>query len=82
MNEYVEYMKSPEWQERRLEFLKNADYICEGCGEKASHVHHTNYDSLGDEEESDVQVLCRDCHLWQEHGDEGYEDIDDGYGEY
>jgi 5-methylcytosine-specific restriction endonuclease McrA len=82
MNEYVEYMKSPEWREKRKELLTNADYICEECGEVASHVHHDNYDSLGEEEEGDVKILCRECHLWGEHGDEEYKDIDDGYGEY
>lgn len=81
-NEYVEYMKSETWQERRKELLEAANYICEECGEIANQVHHINYDSLGDEEDDDVEVLCEDCHLWEKHGDEEYKDMDDGYGEY
>lgn len=26
------------------------------------HVHHLNYDTLGNEGQEDVQVLCRECH--------------------
>ena len=80
-NEYVEYMKSEEWQVKRKELLEAASYLCEDCGEIANQVHHVNYDSLGEEEDSDVQVLCEDCHLWGQHGDEGYKELDDGFGE-
>lgn len=81
VNDYIEYMRSEDWQERRKEFLEEVNYICEECGDPATQVHHLNYDSLGDEEEGDVKCLCNDCHLWDEHGDEEYKDMDDGYGE-
>lgn len=63
MNEnYIAYLKSPEWREKRKEFLEDANYECEDCGEKASQVHHLNYECLHDEERDDVAVLCKSCH--------------------
>ena len=77
--EYLAYLRSPEWRERRKEFLEEENYECEECGEKATQVHHLNYNSLGEEEREDVEVLCKECHenkeiekgndMW---GEEGY----------
>jgi len=61
-SEYKAYLSSKEWKEKRKEFLESANYECEDCGGKATQVHHLNYDCLGKEKESDVVVLCKQCH--------------------
>jgi hypothetical protein len=42
------YLKSPEWRSLREKVLKRANYVCEGCGEKAAtQAHHLTYDRVG-----------------------------------
>ena len=61
--EYKSYLRSPEWKEKRKEFLEMANYECQDCGSKEHiQVHHLNYDCIGEEEFDDVEVLCGDCH--------------------
>ncbi len=75
--EYIEYLKSDEWKERRKYLMELAGGSCSKCGEKATQLHHLNYDNLGDEElEVDVIALCKDCHE-EIHGQGEY-----GYGEH
>ncbi len=83
MNEdYLAYLRSQDWKEKRREFMEEAEGLCEECGDKATEIHHLNYDSLGDEEREDVKIVCRGCHedLELEKGtDLSY---GDGYGGY
>lgn len=54
-----------------------ANYMCTKCGDKATQLHHLNYNNLGDEElDIDVVALCKDCHD-EIHGKGEY-----GYGEH
>ena len=60
---YDEYIQSSTWKERRKLALERAGNKCYFCGEsKNLHVHHTNYDNLGNEYLYDLEVLCPDCH--------------------
>ena len=36
-------------------------------------THHLHYETLGHEEEEDVEVLCRECHMVNEHGKDDYD---------
>lgn len=74
--EYKEYLQSNDWKDKRLEFLEEEDYECERCGSYANQVHHLNYENVGDEEKEDVEVLCWNCHMIDEHK------CENGYGEY
>ena len=64
---YIELLKSPQWQKRRLEMLERAGWKCEECSasEKQLHVHHLLYEKgrkpweYGDKL---LRVLCEDCH--------------------
>ena len=78
--EYISYLRSEHWRERRLEFLEAANWECEECGGKANQVHHLNYDCLYEEEDDDVMVSCWECHQ-DKHIEDGKEGNDD-YGEY
>ena len=84
---YLEYLKSGDWKERRKELMEEAEGICDECGEKATQLHHLKYDNLGDEIlGEDVVALCKNCHK-EMHEDEEeeygeYYDGDDSYGEW
>jgi len=81
---YIAYLNTPEWKERREEFLEEANHECEECGSsKNLQVHHLTYDNLGHEEFDDVEVLCDVCHEDKEleKGTDLYDGEDD-YGEY
>lgn len=83
MNEnYKSYLRSPEWREKRKEFLEDENYECEICGEKATQVHHLNYDCLGEEEREDVEVCCGNCHEDKEIEKGTDLEEDDDYGEW
>ena len=61
--EYVEYLRSAEWREKRKEFLEFVGYECEECGSKEKlQIHHLHYNTVGDESQDDVEVLCKICH--------------------
>jgi 5-methylcytosine-specific restriction endonuclease McrA len=60
---YNQYLKSPEWRQRRHLVMARAKGICEGCGiERAVHVHHLNYDRAGNEFLWDLVAVCNECH--------------------
>jgi 5-methylcytosine-specific restriction endonuclease McrA len=62
---YDEYLQSPEWQERRQRKLRKAGFKCQLCsGKGALDIHHNTYERLGVERETDLIVLCRECHQW------------------
>lgn len=61
-NWYNEYLKSAHWIafRRRVKKTRNK---CEKCGSKKRlNVHHLHYETLWNETEADVLVLCRVCH--------------------
>jgi hypothetical protein len=61
--EYISYLGSPDWKQRRERVLKRANFICEGCLEKrATVVHHLNYKSIYSEMLFDLVGLCKECH--------------------
>ena len=62
---YVEYIGSEAWRRNpaRLKALSDADGRCRLChGNGGLEVHHSNYERLGRELESDLIALCRACH--------------------
>ena len=60
---YLEYLKSNEWKEKRLEVIKLYK-TCVLCNSNHSfHVHHRKYTNLGKEDlNKDVVLLCSKCH--------------------
>ena len=65
--EYIEYLSSDEWKELRNDALEWASYRCAICYKPqpphSLHVHHRTYDRVGNEDLSDLTVLCVDCHI-------------------
>lgn len=67
MPTYIELLKDPRWQRKRLEILQRDGWRCRKCGnEKGTlHVHH-NYYSKGlnpwEYDDSTLRTLCEPCH--------------------
>jgi 5-methylcytosine-specific restriction endonuclease McrA len=59
---YAEYLKSPQWQERRKRALRLADGRCQVCSNPARDVHHNTYERLGRELDRDLIAVCGRCH--------------------
>lgn len=60
---YAEYLRSPEWRERRQVALEAAGHRCQVCNAPGPlDVHHRTYERLGAEDAGDLFVLCRTCH--------------------
>jgi 5-methylcytosine-specific restriction endonuclease McrA len=59
---YTKYIQSKEWKEKR-NFIVGKYKKCSCCGsEENLHVHHLSYENLGNENESDLLLLCKKCH--------------------
>lgn len=67
-NTYEEYLKTDWWRKRRLRsFILTGDK-CNRCNATTNlQAHHKTYARIGKELDSDLEVLCRFCHL-AEHG--------------
>lgn len=61
---YKEYLQTEHWKDLRKRMMNRANYSCGMCNSKnvILHVHHKSYKNLGDEDYSDLIVLCEDCH--------------------
>lgn len=64
---YVELLRDPRWQKKRLEILASADWQCEICSDDEStlHIHHKEYFSgrdIWDYERNQLACLCSSCH--------------------
>lgn len=60
---YADYLKTPEWAEKRHQALRRARNACQACaGSGCLHVHHRTYVRRGAEWVADLIVLCAPCH--------------------
>jgi hypothetical protein len=67
---YIELLKDPRWQKKRLEILNRDEWCCISCynAELTLHVHHLKYDSGKMPWEYDnrfLVTLCENCHKSQ-----------------
>lgn len=58
------YLKSKLWENIRKKVLKRDKYRCRICGERANHVHHTEYTKrvLKGHDKHKLVSLCSECH--------------------
>lgn len=64
---YTDYLQSEHWQDTRERKLSEVS-CCEKCGKsKGLEVHHLTYERVGNEQMSDLRVLCATCHR-RSHG--------------
>ena len=83
-NNYHDYLKSQEWQEKRSERLLIDQYKCQRCGSPMHlNVHHLNYDSVGNEDVyNDLITLCKYCHQIIEDQKNSYKNEREHYNQY
>jgi predicted HNH restriction endonuclease len=61
--EYKRYLKSPEWAERKRRYYAIHHRRCAACGTwKKIHFHHSSYERLTREPDTDLWPLCFSCH--------------------
>lgn len=70
---YREYIRSRQWEIRKLVFYKKNKKECVIC--KATYkigLHHISYKNLGKEKDEDLVALCWNCHttFHDQHGTE------------
>ena len=58
---YEDYLQSLSWIKKAHQF-KHDHPSCFRCGGVGQNVHHKTYERIGTELQSDLVVLCRDCH--------------------
>jgi hypothetical protein len=65
---YIEQLRHPNWQRKRLECLEKAEWMCQACGagDQQLHVHHKLYVKgrmvWEYEYGSELEVVCDACH--------------------
>jgi len=60
---YPEYLKTEHWKEVSQRARKRANFKCQLCNSSGLlHVHHRTYENRGQENNSDLIVLCEKCH--------------------
>lgn len=71
---YSEYLKTDHWQFQRRRALILGDRKCRICGSQDRlETHHNTYERLGHERDSDLVVLCHNCHqLFHDDGELRY----------
>jgi|GEM_PF-3177802 len=72
---YIDKLKDPHWQKKRLEIFKRDNFTCQYCQskDKQLHVHHRYYvykNDPWDYPNDALLTLCIDCH----EEDECYKD--------
>lgn len=67
-SEYVAYINSIAWKQKREEAFAHHGRKCSKCPMETNlHVHHITYDNLFNEKMDDLSILCKTCHQ-KEHG--------------
>ena len=62
---YLEKLKHPNWQKKRLLILERDNFTCRYCSDKETelHIHHLKYHkNPWDAKDENLVTLCKDCH--------------------
>lgn len=62
-DEYLAYLQSPQWRERKARYIRNHGYWCRGCwARKNLQLHNSSYENLFNEPDRDLWLICGKCH--------------------
>lgn len=75
---YIEKLKDPRWQKKRLDIMERDGWACRSCGDnkKTLHVHHLAYiygNDPWDYMDETLVTLCDDCHEYETRNLKGEE---------
>lgn len=62
---YLQKLKDPRWQRKRLEILNRDEFTCLRCGDRETelHIHHNAYKGNPWEISNEhLETLCKNCH--------------------
>lgn len=81
-NWYIEKLRHPKWQKKRLQILDRDGFKCTECGdtEATLNVHHLSYDygkDPWDYPDENMKTLCENCHEYL-HSLEKVRDLKEG----
>lgn len=65
VDNYYAYLDSEEWKQKRKEVIINADFKCQICNSYigwSGEIHHSTYNNLFEERDSDLVYCCPVCH--------------------
>lgn len=65
MTAYLEKLRDPRWQKKRLKIFERDNWECQECGDPKStlHVHHEKYHgNPWESPDTDLITLCELCH--------------------
>lgn len=72
---YTAVINSFRWKGLKMRLLGERGHVCGRCGKKAwpLEMHHKTYERLGEELDSDLELLCPNCHKKadEQRADEG-----------
>ena len=61
--QYAEYLKSADWKAKKKRKYAKCNHRCAVCGAtERLDVHHMNYRQIYDVKNTDLRILCRECH--------------------
>lgn len=66
-NKYIEKLKDPRWQQKRLRIMERDNFTCQCCRDSSTElqIHHLKYLNDNDPWDCPDEYLityCRDCH--------------------
>lgn len=62
--DYGRYRASREWALKRQAVLRRSGGLCERCLARATQIHHTTYERIGEERLTDLMAVCAPCHAF------------------
>lgn len=62
--EHKKELQSPQWQQRRQQYIQKHGYHCQKCGKQQDlELHHLEYThETGTEPDHHLMLLCDECH--------------------
>jgi 5-methylcytosine-specific restriction endonuclease McrA len=57
-----------EWRAKSQAVLRRENYVCQGCGGRATQAHHLTYEHAFNEFLFELVAVCEECHA-QLHAD-------------
>jgi hypothetical protein len=64
---YTLYTRSEKWKNKKAQLFRLRHNKCEICGKHGDIAHHLTYERVTNEPFTDLQLVCRECHILIPH---------------